>query len=84
MGSVTTKDLDFSEAFILTVKREGHLTAIVGYFDVQFGCPNEVTACFDHLDSWVKPFKIHAFSACWCINNKQLIYCQVTYDGMTA
>lgn len=52
MGSVTTKDLDFSEAFILTVKREGHLTAIVGYFDVQFGCPNEVTACFDHL--WIR------------------------------
>jgi len=33
------KDLDFTSDFSLSVTRTGSLTAIVGYFDVEFHCP---------------------------------------------
>lgn len=42
MQTVKVKDVDFCEPFTLAVRKEGRLTALVGYFDVRFGCPSEV------------------------------------------
>ncbi|KAK2139093.1 hypothetical protein LSH36_2036g00000 [Paralvinella palmiformis] len=36
IASCSTSDLEFTNPFQFTIQRDGHLTAVVGYFDVEF------------------------------------------------